>query len=230
MLSSSNILKQPVVKVEKKSSQRRKYNAVVRDEQKEQTRSRILESALRQFSLKGFEAASLRDISAGAKVTHAVIRLHFGSKEQLWRCAIDLLFERQAREIRFNEWKNITEFDRTFLIELIHNYVHYCAHHPEHVRIMIHETLKDNERVRWMVETHIKPLHRVTARLWKKAIRDELVVNIPTPSLMYIFSASSQMIFALGSEAKYLYDLDVFDPDIVAAHADAVCNMLILPA
>jgi AcrR family transcriptional regulator len=49
------------------------------------TRARILLTALRVFATRGFEAASLRQITQLSKVNVAAIHYHFGSKEVLIR-------------------------------------------------------------------------------------------------------------------------------------------------
>jgi TetR/AcrR family transcriptional regulator len=211
-------------------SVRRKYRSAGRDEQKRETRARILERALVHFSERGFEAGSLRDIAADSGVTHAVIRLHFGGKEELWRAAIDLMFERQNVELRFEEVSSLDRFTVDTLRDLIHRYVRYCARHPEHVRIMIHESLRDTERLAWVVNTHIKHVQAPLVRLLSRAIAERIVEDVPIHSLMYILTSASQMIFALGAEAKHLYGLETTDNQIVEGHAAALCSMLIRPA
>lgn len=47
------------------------------------TKERILDAAENLFMEKGFEATSLRMITAGAKVNLAAVNYHFGSKEEL---------------------------------------------------------------------------------------------------------------------------------------------------
>src|SRR5580704_11753070 len=47
------------------------------------TKGRILDVAERLFGLKGFEATSLRDITAEAQVNLAAVNYHFQSKESL---------------------------------------------------------------------------------------------------------------------------------------------------
>jgi AcrR family transcriptional regulator len=47
------------------------------------TKSRILDAAEKLFGLKGFEATSLRDITAEAQVNLAAVNYHFQSKESL---------------------------------------------------------------------------------------------------------------------------------------------------
>lgn len=47
------------------------------------TRSKILRAALEVFATRGFEAATLREITDRAKVNVAAIHYHFGSREEL---------------------------------------------------------------------------------------------------------------------------------------------------
>jgi AcrR family transcriptional regulator len=206
---------------------RRQYRSAGRDEQKRETRARILERALLHFSERGFEAASLRDIAAEAGVTHAVIRLHFGSKDELWRAAIDLMFERQDVELRYEAVSSLDRFTVSSFRELVHRYVRYCARHPEHVRIMIHESLRDTERLAWVVNTHIKKVHAPLIRLIPRAIEEGIIEDVPIHSLVYILTSASQMMFALGAEVGHLFGVETTDPQIVERHADAICAMLI---
>ncbi|MCY0854096.1 TetR/AcrR family transcriptional regulator [Cupriavidus sp. D39] len=65
----------------------------------EKTRAEILGIALEQFSTRGFDAVSLREIAEMAGVNHAMIRYYFGGKESLWRESVTYLFDRFAQEI-----------------------------------------------------------------------------------------------------------------------------------
>jgi AcrR family transcriptional regulator len=49
----------------------------------------IIESALRLFSTKGFEGASVRDIATDAGVNVAMINYYFGSKEKLFESVVE---------------------------------------------------------------------------------------------------------------------------------------------
>jgi AcrR family transcriptional regulator len=51
-------------------------------------RQMILESALSLFSEKGYAGATLREIASRAGVTHGLLKLHFGSKENLFLSAV----------------------------------------------------------------------------------------------------------------------------------------------
>jgi len=62
-------------------------------EDAEVTREAILTAALKAFSVDGFKAAGVRDIAASAGVSHGVVRHHFGSKMDLWKQALDQVFD-----------------------------------------------------------------------------------------------------------------------------------------
>ena len=61
---------------------------------KNQVKVDILDNALNLFAKKGFDGASTREIADAAGVTHALIKYHFGSKEELWKEAVNQLFGR----------------------------------------------------------------------------------------------------------------------------------------
>lgn len=206
---------------------RRNYNAPSRDEQKRETRKRILDCAMQHFSERGFEASSLRDLAREAEVSFAAVQKHFGSKEALWQAAIDEMFSRQAQELGLAEWSTKDRLLGSDLRELIHRYVRYCARHPEHVRIMVHESLRDTDRVAWVAERHTRRIHEPFVRLLTQASADGLVAPAPMPSLMYVFTSASQTMFALGAEVKHTYGIDVYDTAVVNAHANAICTMLL---
>ena len=204
----------------------RTYRGVVREAKKERTQASILEAALELFAERGFEAASVRDISARAGVTHAVIRLHFGTKEKLWRSALAFLFERFSAEMNAEDSGRERRTVRQEIEAFVHRYVHYCARHPEHVRITVQASLQASEGFGWSVDTFVAPGHRSITPLFKRAIADGLLPDVPVMSVIYILSAAGQMIFALAEEARRIYDTDVLAPDVVERHADAICRLL----
>lgn len=63
--------------------------------EKQDTKSRILDVAEKLFGLNGFEATSLRDITAGAQVNLAAVNYHFQSKDSL----IDAVIARRIEPV-----------------------------------------------------------------------------------------------------------------------------------
>lgn len=78
-------------------------------EKKIDTKTRILDSAERQFADHGFEAASLRSIIADAKVNLAAIHYHYHSKEAL----LDAVIQRRAGPINAERLRLLDEMERS---------------------------------------------------------------------------------------------------------------------
>jgi AcrR family transcriptional regulator len=66
---------------------------VALDRDAERTRARILDAAMEDFALRGFEASTLRDIASQAEVSLGLIRHHFGSKHQLREACTDFALD-----------------------------------------------------------------------------------------------------------------------------------------
>ena len=56
-----------------------------------ETRARILESALREFSSLGMAGARMDQIAAAAGVNKALLYYHFDSKENLYAAALEMI-------------------------------------------------------------------------------------------------------------------------------------------
>ena len=210
-------------KLAKKAQTGRRKSRV---EQGEETRARILQGALKQFNDNGYAGASVRDISADAGVTHAVIRLDFETKENLWKAAVDHLFAYQ--EATVTSFKTAPDdLNMESFVDWIRNYVRYCAGHPDNMRIMIHETIRDSDRLRWVVEKHLSSIHEDLRRLFERAVSLRILSAEQMEPLMYIFISSSQMIFALRSEAGLIHGVDVLDPAVIERHAEAIAALLV---
>lgn len=196
-----------------------------RAKQKKETRAKILQAALELFAEKGFEGASVRDIAGRAGVFHGLIKYHFDNKDALWKAAVDFLFQRQR-----DEMANPSDFDSLSPKEQARNwlrrYVHYCARHPEHARIMVQESLRDTERLRWAVDTHITPVHKSVRDItdaWRKA---GVYPQIPDHAITYIISAAAQSPFMLAPELKHGKGIDMSNEAQIDAYADALITFL----
>jgi AcrR family transcriptional regulator len=78
----------------------------VREEARE-TPERIMEAAFRLFAEGGFEAVSLREITAEADANIAAVNYHFGSKEGL----IATVLERQVRPVSVERLERLNQLE-----------------------------------------------------------------------------------------------------------------------
>lgn len=190
-------------------------------------RTTILTAAIKIFAQVGFQAASTRMIASEGNVHHALLRYYFADKEQLWRAAVEEMFHRQRAE--FAAEQNAVPVSRDTLDgvkEMVRRYVRYCAAHPEHAQILVHEAIADTARLKWAVDKFVRAN---TARLLTSLEQQTSVGNmrLDDPEMTtIIFSAASQMVFVLSSHLRQIYDRDVNDPAFVEQMTDSILALL----
>jgi AcrR family transcriptional regulator len=195
-----------------------------------ETRDRILGAALRSFTEKGFDGASVRDIATRAGVNHGLIQYHYGGKLRLWQAAVDHAFARlrDGLEAVLADPRVVDERQRMRL--LIRNYVRFVAANPEFVLLMHEEGKRRGPRMRWLVDRHAKPLYHAVTRLALRAReRGLLPRDIPPVHFHYILAGSVGLFFHQAPECQRLTGVDPFDPGAVEQHARAVETLLMGP-
>jgi AcrR family transcriptional regulator len=190
------------------------------------TRDRILAAAVDLFSEKSFDGASTREIAQRAGVTQPLLAYHHKSKDDLWRAAVDSLFDelRAAMAARSAGLRGVD--DLTAIKLRVREFITFSARHPQLHRILTQECKADGPRMDWLVEHHIRPLYDGTIQLFERLTREGVVADIPAPHLYYILTGAGPTMFVLGPECRRLSGLDPTSDDVIEAHADAVCALL----
>ncbi len=190
------------------------------------TRERILAAALDLFSEQSFDGATTRDIAARAGVTQPLLNYHFSSKEELWRLAVDGLFEEleSALRTRSEGLRGVDELTVARL--LVREFIVFSAHHPQLHRIVTQECKVDGPRMDWLVERHIRPLYETTTALFARLVERGQLPDIPVAHLYYIVTGAGPTMFVLAPECRRLSGVDPEDPEVIEAHADAVTSLL----
>jgi TetR/AcrR family transcriptional regulator len=199
-----------------------------RERQKEATRAAILDAALQTFSEFGFDGAKTREIARRAGVNHALIQYYYQGKDELWRAAVTFLFERLSNEVSFVDDADYPD-RRTFAEAALRRYVHYCARHPEHARLMIQESVREGERLDWAAETFIHRNRAAAERFVRLLQADGLLPEASVSALVYIIVGASQLYYALAPEVRRVWGVDPLDSAQVDAHAEAVVKVLLRP-
>jgi AcrR family transcriptional regulator len=189
-----------------------------------ETRERILEEALRRFSEKGFDATGLREIAAELDVSHGLLKYYFGSKDELWREAVTLLFDRMTAELAISG-EGLEGTPRERFVHFLRRYVAYCARHPEHARLMVQESMHDNARLEWAAKTLIAARHERLVPVLEALIREGALPDVPPRLLIYAISAAAQAPFMLAPEVAHTHGIDVMSSDVVASYAESIVRI-----
>ena len=190
------------------------------------TRERILAAALDLFSERGFDGASTREIAARAEVTQPLLNYHFTSKDELWRAAVDGLFESLDRALtsRAEGLRGVDDATAGRLI--VREFISFSAHNPQLHRIITQECKTDGPRMDWLVERHIRRWYDATTAAFSALAKEGHIAAIPPAHLYYILTGAGPTMFVLAPECRRLSGLDPSSDDVIEAHADAVCALL----
>lgn len=190
------------------------------------TRDRILDAALDLFSERSFEGATTREIAALAGVTQPLLNYHFSSKDELWRAAASRLFEalNAAMSERAQGLRGVDDLTTARL--LVREFVFFSAAHPQLHRIITQECKSDGPRMDWLVEHYTRPLYETTVALFERLVKAGLAPAIPAPHIYYLLTGAGPTMFVLGPECRRLTGIDPTSPEVIEAHADAVCLLL----
>ena len=190
------------------------------------TRDRIVAAAIDLFSERSFDGASTREIAARADVTQPLVNYHFRSKEELWRAAVDALFERlhQTLDDRAHGLRGVDAITRAKL--LVREFVTFSARNPQLHRIIMQESKADGPRMDYLVDRHVRPIYDRTTDIFESLKREGAVPDVPAPHLYYILTGAGPTMFVLAPECRRLSSLDPTHEDVIEAHADAVCRLI----
>ena len=208
---------------------------IERAQQRDRTRRRIVEVAVEVFAAKGFRAASTREIAARARVSQALITYHFGSKGELWKAAMGRIFDALRAGFRSALESDDAGDPVARVRDVVRQYVRFVAAHPELFRVMVEEGKRSDARMRWLVDTHLKPLYEGFARNLA-AVRPEgggahparTEGGGPHPAhVYYAMAGAASLMFAVAPECQRLTGLDPKSPAVIEAHTEMLVHLLV---
>jgi len=197
---------------------------------REDIRQRLLDSALVEFGAKGFDGASTRSIAQRVDAHQPQINYHFASKHALWAAAVDHLFAQLLEELGapqlFFDADDPAEVATAFA-ESVRRFVRFAAAHPELNQIMVHEATEDSDRLRWMVERHVRPFYDVICTAWQRLRGAGIAAPIDPAVVHYVIVGAASLPFVNAPEARLLTGAEPTDPAWVEAHAHGLVATLL---
>ncbi|MCB0998953.1 MAG: TetR/AcrR family transcriptional regulator [Acidimicrobiales bacterium] len=189
-------------------------------------RDRILAAALDLFSERSFDGATTRAIAERAGVTQPLLNYHFSSKDELWRAAVDGLFEALGESLRGRQ-EGLRGVDEPTTARLmIREFIWFSARNPQLHRIITQECKFDGPRMDHLVEHHIRPLYERTVSLLRSLSERGVIARIPAEHLYYVITGAGPSMFVLGPECRRLTGLEPTDDAVIEAHVEAVCTLI----
>lgn len=203
-----------------------RHSAVTRARRQEDGRSRILASALEVFSTSGFEGASLREIANRAGVMHQLVVYHFKTKETLWRAVIDAILGDTVERVAVLRTRLEGESPAQALRAMVREFVLFSASRPEFHRIATFEGRADNERIRWLIETYVRPYFEFSTNLIRRAQLAGAARPGDPGQLHYALIGLVTTSFVFAHEYRTLTGLEPFEPAEIEKAVNLACDFL----
>lgn len=137
------------------------YNAL------NETESKILEAAEREFLAKGFAGARTTSIAEAAGVTHAMFHYYFRTKEKLFDRIISEKID-MLKDVMFKSFNDINLPLEDIIRNLINIHLDFIADNPDLPRFLVCEIFNDSYRLSAFYERLMSVVPKIMAILQKK--------------------------------------------------------------
>lgn len=156
----------------------------------------ILQRALTAFATVGYDGMSLRTLNRDLGVSHNLIYQRFGTKDELWRSAVDFGFGQMLRHMQ-------SLFDPTLgepleqLRLAVRRFIMFSADHPELVALMNIEGRQNTDRLAYIYDTYIEPALEGIARLLTHLAETGVIRPIPLRTFHFLVAHGATAPYSL---------------------------------
>ncbi len=191
------------------------------------TRGRILKAATAEFARHGFAGARGERIAQRARCSERMVYYYFGSKEGLFRAALEGAYGalRDAeRGLRLDELSPLDALDGFCRFVW-----RYYVDHPEFISLVNTENLHQARHLRKSARVHelVSPVVGMLADLLARGVRSGVFRDGVDPVELYL-SIASLGYFVLSNQhtLSAVLDRDLRDPAHLAAHWQASAQII----
>ncbi len=182
-------------------------------------RERLIEAARQLFARDGFDAASVRDITARAHANLGAITYHFGTKEALYHAVIERFATPIADRIAAISVESGPPLER--LATAIRAFMDHIWRHPEMPRLILRELASDRplpEPVARVIRRNVESFSRMVTEG-----QADGTIRSGEPHLMAMSIAGQPLFLALAGRAiREAIGTDPGDPAIRSLIAEHV--------
>ena len=159
-------------------------------------------------------------------MSQSVVLYHFGTKDALWREAMQLLWSQVAVEALPEEV--LADVDVISQLKIaLRNLVIVAAKHPQLGRVMLWEGASGGERLEWLRKTLLAPHYNVFTR-FVAAAEDAGKLKRGDPVMIMIMAHSAAaMLFNLAPLTTPLLGRSPFEPEVVREQADLLVSIFL---
>ena len=186
----------------------------------------ILAVALRTFATNGYDGVSLQTINKELGASRNLTYQRFGTKEELWKAAVDYGFGGLVDHSRAL-WDPTVTDPLEQLRLAIRRFVLYSAQHPELLGLMSIEGRQNTARLNYIYDTYIEPSQRPLARLLQHLADEGTIRAIPYRTFFFLFAHGGASSFTLAPLAMKFDPSDPSAPGNAEEQADLAATIIV---
>lgn len=153
----------------------------------------VLERALAAFALQGYDAVSLRALSADLGMGHTFVSDRYGSKEELWKSVVDYAMERWLAVVNVE----LADGDRDDFERLVGSVraLHRAAvGSPHFARLIDQEARTESARLGYLHEV-LQPVNETLRSLFDRLVAEGSLRPMPW-YLFYFLTTSPTSLYS----------------------------------
>jgi len=184
----------------------------------------ILEAALEAFAQRGYDGVSVRELNRQIGVSHNLVHHYFGSKDALWRAAIDHGLNRVNEAWRLEDLEPDADPVEKMKVGL-RRFLEVTARSPSVQRIMEYEAAIGGPRLDYIAERYILPYLSPRLGRFEETTAIEKR-NLHLPSLALLIATGTTAFFTQAALARKIGGPDPFSEEGIERHIRTMTTVL----
>lgn len=192
----------------------------------EDVRERVVSSALKLFAKSGFDGTTITQVARDAGIVSPLVYYYFSDKDELWRAAADYALRDWSVNMATVQ-KELSDADPVTVLKVqLRRFVYFSARHRDFSHLVINEAGTGNERMKWLIERHLRPLHEGASKALEEAMAKGLIKKINPAFLNQFVIGGTGHVLNSMLLLNTIYGVNPLDEKIVDAFADFLIDIL----
>ena len=198
-------------------------------ERADQTKSRILDAAVREFSENGLAGARTEQIAEVAGVNKALLYYYFHSKDELYAAVLEGLFLQQRAAIasaRQAPSPPQSTSSRQELRAYVNGAIDFVVAHPNFPKLIQREMMNRSAQVRHLMRRFWLPTFQRLESAIRRGIKTGEFRRVDPQHAVFSIIAMTVFYFAAAPMLKDLLGRDSLNPRAVASRRNAILDFM----
>ncbi len=190
----------------------------------EETRTAILQAAVREFAREGVAGARTDAIARAAKVNKALLYYYYRDKDALYGAALDHVFQERNEFLMRVLAEDIPPGQK--ILRYVGAFFDYLAEHPSHREMVQREMLARGSQMQRIVKLYLKPIYLELVKVLREGIASGIFR--PVDPLQFLPSMVAVIVHYFGTAPmmKVMTQEDPLSPERLAARRAAVLDFI----